>query len=108
VEIPGPQASYGNGAPVLTIECTADRQIRIVRAGSGAGALSIRTTFGDRGIAASTRPDATVATIAPVDPILDQIAFSRGRFLVHVDGQADLVLPTWPEPARVIEQCRGQ
>jgi hypothetical protein len=110
VESPGPQATFGEGAPLLTIECTADRRIRFVRPASGgaADALAIRTTFGARNLPASARPDATVATLAPADPLLDEIAFSRGRFLVHVEGQADLVLPSWPEPARVIEQCRGQ
>jgi len=33
--------------------------------------------------------------------------FSRGRFMVHVDGLPDLILPSWPEPAHVIEDCRG-
>lgn len=110
VESPRPQAAFGAGVPVLTIECTADRQIRMIRAGApgAAGTMAVRTTFGDRSLAASSQPDAIMATLAPADPLLDQIAFSRGRFLVHVEGQADLVLPTWPEPARVIEACRGQ
>jgi hypothetical protein len=38
--------------------------------------------------------------------LFDQIVFSRGRFLVRVAGGGDLVLPTWPEPARLIEECR--
>ena len=42
------------------------------------------------------------------DPQLDAIAFSRGRFLVSMDGTNDLVIPDWPEFARVIEDCRGQ
>ncbi|HYJ53401.1 MAG TPA: hypothetical protein VEW04_09535 [Allosphingosinicella sp.] len=109
-ESPRPRATYGDAVPVLTIECTADRQIRFVRAsaGSGAGTLAVRTTLGERSLPASVGPDGASATLAPADPLLDQIAFSRGRFLVHVEGQADLVLPTWPEPARVIEDCRGQ
>jgi hypothetical protein len=41
------------------------------------------------------------------DPFLDQIVFSRGRFAVEAQGQARLILPTWPEPARVVEECRG-
>jgi len=40
------------------------------------------------------------------DPLFDQLAFSRGRFLVRVEGQGDLILPAWPEPARTIEDCR--
>jgi hypothetical protein len=33
--------------------------------------------------------------------------FSRGRFAVETDGLPTLVLQTWPEPARVVEDCRG-
>jgi hypothetical protein len=36
------------------------------------------------------------------------MAFSRGRFLVTVEGGASLVVPAWPELARVIEDCRGR
>ena len=41
------------------------------------------------------------------DPGLDQIAFSRGRITIEQPGQPTLVLPTWAEPVRVIEDCRG-
>jgi hypothetical protein len=40
------------------------------------------------------------------DAALDWIAFSRGRFVVAATGMPLLVLPAWPEPARVIEDCR--
>jgi hypothetical protein len=40
------------------------------------------------------------------DPLLDAIAFSRGRFLVS-EGGATLAIPTWPEAARSIEDCRS-
>jgi hypothetical protein len=40
------------------------------------------------------------------DPLLDAIAFSRGRFMVEVPGTATLYLPAWPEVARVVEDCR--
>jgi hypothetical protein len=35
------------------------------------------------------------------------MVFSRGRFTVEVPGAPMLVIPAWPEPARVIEDCRG-
>lgn len=41
------------------------------------------------------------------DPQLDLLAFSRGRMLVSIAGMGDLVLPSWPEFARVVEDCRG-
>jgi len=107
VEGARPRAAFGAEKATLTIECTADRQIRMVRAG-GAGTLTIRTTFGERNMPGTAGSDGVAATLASSDPLLDQIAFSRGRFLVQAEGQGDLVVPSWPEPARVIDECRGQ
>jgi hypothetical protein len=40
-------------------------------------------------------------------PILDAMAFSRGRFRVAIDGFPPVVLPSWSEVGRVIEDCRA-
>jgi hypothetical protein len=41
------------------------------------------------------------------DPLLDAIALSRGRFLIS-DGRGPvLAVPSWPEAARSIEDCRN-
>ena len=40
------------------------------------------------------------ADLAANDPLLDAIAFSRGRFVVSMPGMAALVVPAWPEAAR--------
>ena len=45
-------------------------------------------------------------SVSPRDPLLDAIAFSRGRFRVEVARLAPLYLPSWPEISRVIEDCR--
>lgn len=104
-----PRAAFAQQAPLFVVECTDDRRIRLARIGGDAPAsgLTIRTTFGERTLPAAGEGPATSATLASSDPLLDEIAFSRGRFLVHVEGVPDLVLPAWPEPARVIEDCRG-
>ena len=47
-----------------------------------------------------------VAALPARDPLLDAIAFSRGRFAVEVAGLQTLYLPSWPEITRVIEDCR--
>ena len=52
-------------------------------------------------------PPAIVAQASARDPRLDRIAFSRGRFTIDVPEQPQLVLPPWPEIARVIEDCRS-
>ena len=41
------------------------------------------------------------------DPLLDAISFSRGRFLVSSGSGAILAIPSWPEAARSIEDCRN-
>ncbi len=40
------------------------------------------------------------------DPLLDAMAFSRGRFMVEMSGAQTLILPAWAELGRVIEDCR--
>ena len=72
------------------------------------GPITIVTSFGERSLPGAGNEDQSIATLAASDPLFDQIVFSRGRFLVRVAGGGDLVLPSWPEPARVIEDCRGQ
>ena len=41
------------------------------------------------------------------DALLDAIAFSRGRFLVSGGSGPVLAIPSWPEAARSIEDCRN-
>ena len=82
------------------------------RAGSlatTAAPMLFTTSFGTFSFIAGNgggEPPAIIAQAAAHGPHLDQLAFSRGRFLVDVDGQPRLVLPSWPEVARVIEDCR--
>jgi hypothetical protein len=47
------------------------------------------------------------ADLSSYDSLLDSMASSRGRFVVSVAGQPALVVPPWPEVARVIEDCRA-
>jgi hypothetical protein len=46
------------------------------------------------------------ADFSAFDPLLDAIAFSRGRVSVTIAGGSSLVVPAWPEAARTIEDCR--
>jgi hypothetical protein len=96
------------------IRCeSAARRIYLSRAGAlpgdDSGMMTIRASSGLKSFAVKNNGDtpAYVAAILPVnEPQLDAMAFSRGRFLVSVKGSADLVIPSWPEIARVIEDCR--
>lgn len=108
----GSVALFGAGAgALLTIRCdTAGRQVSIVRAGAGQGAMTVRTSYGAMSWPAVVHPGAlpsTVSTRAPGDIALDQLAYSRGHFAVEVSGLAPLILPAWAEVGRVIEDCRA-
>lgn len=109
------RASYGlpGAQPVATIEC--DRPISTVflaRAGTGGEAhvpLAITTTTGTRPLLSEpllSSPGWLVAELKASDPVLDAMAFSRGRFAFDAAGLPTLALPSWPEVSRVIEDCR--
>ena len=70
--------------------------------------LIVRTEFGDRALAGTfgAGDDALRTSLGARDPLLDQMAFSKGRFAVEVAGRTPLYLPSWPEVTRVIEDCR--
>ncbi|MDB5695089.1 MAG: hypothetical protein JWN21_632 [Sphingomonas bacterium] len=72
--------------------------------------LTVRTSSIARTVqlgATGGTPSYLAATLAPADPLLDAMAFSRGRFALSRAGAAPLVLPAWAEVGRVIEDCRA-
>jgi hypothetical protein len=99
------------GAPRLVIHCNRPlRRVSISRVGSApATSLALWTSSASRNIAARYDAATQRATVelAALDPLLDAIAFSRGRIAVSMPGYAPLVLPAWPEPARAVEDCRS-
>jgi hypothetical protein len=106
--------SSGTDASFI-IRCdSAARRIYLSRAGAFPGAdsgmMTIRASTGLKSFPVKNNGDTPpyIAAGVPVnEPQLDAMAFSRGRFLVSVKGGADLVIPSWPEIARVIEDCRA-
>lgn len=89
----------------------AQRSITLARAGSAPAPAPMRipTEHGDRTLAAAPSTNAIPsldARLGTNDPILDAMAFSKGRFAVLVAGLDPLYLPSWPEVTRVIEDCR--
>jgi hypothetical protein len=99
----GSRAAFGGG--LFALRCDpASKQVELSRIASGAATMILTTSFGARRLPLS--PTGTAA-IPAGDALLDQIAFSRGRFTVEVDGLDRLVIPAWPEPARVVEDCRS-
>ena len=70
---------------------------------------TVATTTGTRPLVSDpelSSPGRITIAIRAKDPILDAIAFSRGRFAFDLAGNAPLYLPSWPEVSRVIEDCR--
>lgn len=109
----------GTGTPPpLVLRCDRARPaIEVLRSGLGSGSVPATITTSStlrRLTATSANPQGTATNAAPAfeitfgvrDPLLDAIAFSRGRFMVEVAGTQTLVLPVWSELGRVIEDCR--
>ena len=93
----GSEARYDG---YLAIRCDrATRTMTVMRPGIAAGILTIVTDSTTRNLPVGGR-------LLANDPILDAMAFSRGRFIVS-GGGATLAIPSWPEAARSIEDCRS-
>ena len=93
----GSEARFGTA---FVIRCDRiARRVTLRRGDAPPSALTIGTDLSVRTIAAD-------GAVAATDPVLDAIAFSRGRFIV-VGGGSRLVLPASPEAARSIEDCRN-
>lgn len=110
----GSLALFGpaGSAALLTLRCELPARRMFLTRASAASAqvpLTIRTTSGLGSFTAQptggTPPYIGIA-LQPTDIILDRLIYSRGRFLVE-GGGAPLVVPSWPEIARVVEDCRS-
>ena len=109
----GSEATFANASalPQLTIRCTrATRRVAIAKPASGAAPfLNIWTDTLARSVPASFNPQTArlTAELAAYDPLLDALAFSRGRIGVTATSSPSLVVPAFPEVARVVEDCRS-
>ena len=100
-----------NGQRQLSLRCV--RSIRRVilskPANAAAATLSVWSSTASKSWPATF--DAATARIsaqvANWDPVLDAIAYSRGRFAVAAAGQQPLVVPAWADIARIVEDCRA-
>jgi hypothetical protein len=109
-------ASFGMSPlkPDFEIMCSAGKkQVTLRRAGIATtqDQFVVTTTTTSRPLPVAPGSDSgwlgwVSTSVSPRDPLLDAIAFSRGRFRVEVAGQPPLYLPSWPEISRVIEDCR--
>jgi hypothetical protein len=95
----------------VTLRCDGQRRrIYLALAGEGAGrALVVRSSSALKEFAASPTggtPAYLATEIMPTDPILDAMAYSRGRIAVEAGAQK-VAIPSWAEITRVVEDCRG-
>ena len=84
----------------LSLRCDAARREILLSREGARGPVRVNTSYGQRTLAPA-------AALPAGDPLLDEIAFSRGRFAIEAEGAETLIAPAWPEPGRVIEDCRG-
>ena len=103
-------AAYGSDGtqPLLVMRCDPTaRTVSLSVAGTMAS-ITLRTSYAERSWPAQPGTDGrSRISFAAADPALDQIAFSRGRFSLSGPGLAEIDIPAWAEPSRVIEDCRG-
>lgn len=94
----GSEARYGSH---LLLSCNrASRTVTVSRPGTPVGTLTVVTDMLTRALPPGGRLSAN-------DPLLDALAFSRGRFLVVGGTGQAVAVPSWPEAARAIEDCRN-
>jgi hypothetical protein len=109
----GSEATFSNasGYPQLWLRCTrVTRRVSVARPASAAAPLlNFWTSSMTRGVPSSFNPATgrLTAELGADDPLLDALATSRGRIGFSIGNQPALVVPSWPEAARVIEDCRG-
>ena len=94
----------------VLVKCSrATRRVTIsVVSPTAASSIRVSTTEAERVLPATFDAQGfqITADLGAQDPILDAIAFSRGRVAFTIAGGSALVVPAWPEIARSIEDCR--
>jgi hypothetical protein len=102
-------ARYGPaGQPSFVVRCAPGGQVSLTRTGAASNMIAVRTSSAARTLPARAAAGGTTASLPASDPLLDALVFSRGRYAIDVPGSAMLIVPSWPEPGRVIEDCRAQ
>ncbi len=108
----GAVALYGavGAEAALVVRCDrAAQRVYVSRPGLAAAQMVLRATTGAQAYVARPTggtPPYVAAELGARDPQLDALAFSRGRFMVQLAGVADVIVPSWPELTRVVEECR--
>jgi hypothetical protein len=108
----GSEAVYkdANATPQLWLLCTrVTREVSVARpAAAAASVINIWTSTTSQSLPATYNAATGRVSISKYafEPLFDAMAFSRGRIGVSVGTDAPVVVPSWEEVARVIEDCR--
>jgi hypothetical protein len=98
-------------AALVILRCDKGRsRIYLVRAATTAGTITVRTSSVSKTLPAhitGTKPTYAVTDLVFADPILDAMAFSRGRIAVELPDTQNIAIPVWSEIGRVVEDCRA-
>lgn len=101
------RAVFGRpGAPLFEVACTNYGNIALFRHGATAGSITVRTSSTMRQMAGNALAAGLSISISEDDAVLDAMAFSRGRFSIEGPRVPAIIVPAWPELARVVEDCR--
>lgn len=100
-----------NSEALVTLRCdTGRRRVFLARkSGLASAPMTIRTSARLKEFSARTTggTQAYLATeLLASDPILDAMAYSRGRIALQAKGTRSLAIPVWSEIGRVIDDCR--
>ncbi len=94
----------------LTLRCDRARsRVYLSRRGGEHGTMTVRTSSTLRNLTAlptGGTPAYHAVELAPRDPLLDAMGYSRGRFVIEQAALPTLVVPAWAEIERVTEDCR--
>lgn len=97
------------GGAIFTMACDRSAgRITLLRAGVAGERTTMRifTETASRSLDSAGGTAGVNASLTARDPLLDAMAFSKGRFAVEVPNAQTLYLPSWIEVSRVIEDCR--
>ena len=109
----GSESDFLDASAAMRFKIRCDRAARRVSISrmnvpAAKASLSVWTTTMSRSVPARFLPTKElVADLSATDPLLDAIAFSRGRLATAALGAPMVAVPAWPEIDRVVEDCRS-
>ncbi|MDP2131063.1 MAG: hypothetical protein U0975_01755 [Erythrobacter sp.] len=95
--------------PMMRLRCPADRRgviLSLPESGSPRPLVTIRTETTTRTLAMQPAGGEMILALSTDDALLDAMALSKGRFAVEATDLPALIVPSWAEVTRVIEDCR--